>query len=270
MHQNSVAPIHKFLGGQHFLWRGEKFLCAVMPKASYQHPLLKSIHVLKCTKAWYRVEFINSCSTNSGRLSSWTAPETPESCGTRCHRWWVGIGVPPRLRLASRLIRSRNFSATRSTTSNPRLLERPIRNMPLFKDNHWTSLLYSPSRMWNAWSRILQRKPAVSIPSQRGSSRNSSSTWLHSSLAFSTGRYCKASSRRISVLPRWRQFSRSLPSIRLCSAATGPSRTCRLFRRCLNGPSTSGCFCIFTRTVSFRNINLRIVAAIPRRPPSWR
>ena len=30
---------------------GEKFVCAVMPKAPYQHPLLKSIHVLKCTKA---------------------------------------------------------------------------------------------------------------------------------------------------------------------------------------------------------------------------
>ena len=113
--------------------------------------------------------------------------------------------------------------------------------MRLFTDIHWTSLLNFPSRMWNAWSRILRRKPAVSIPSQRGSSRNSSSTWLHSSLAFSTGHYCRASSWRISASPRWRQSSKSLPSIRLCSAATGLSRTCRSFRRCLSGPSTSRC-----------------------------
>ena len=34
----------------------------------------------------------------------------------------------------------------------------------------------------------------------------------------------------------FRQSSKSLFSIRLCSEATGPSRTCRSFRRCLNGP----------------------------------
>ena len=37
-------------------------------------------------------------------------------------------------------------------------------------------LINSPSRMWYAWSRILWRKPAVSILSQRGSSRNSVSS----------------------------------------------------------------------------------------------
>ena len=42
-----MAPIHKFLGGQNFLWRRGFFFCAVMPKAPYQHPLYKSIHVLK-------------------------------------------------------------------------------------------------------------------------------------------------------------------------------------------------------------------------------
>ena len=99
--------------------------------------------------------------------------------------------------------------------------------------------------MWYAWSRILRRKPAVSIPSQRGSSRNLFSSWLHSSPAFLTGRYCRASSRRISASPRWRQSSKSPPLIRPCSAVTGPSRTCRSYRRCSNGLSTSGCFFIF-------------------------
>ena len=67
-----------------------------------------------------------------------------------------------------------------------------------------------------------------------GSSRNSFSSWFHSSLAFSTGLYCRASSRRISASPRWRQSSKSLPLIRPWSAVTGPSRTCRSYRRCLN------------------------------------
>ena len=84
--------------------------------------------------------------------------------------------------------------------------------MLLSKDNHWTNLLNSPSRMWNAWLRILQQKPAVSIQSQHGSSRNSVRTLLHSSPASSTCRYCRASSRRISASQRWRQSSKSLPS----------------------------------------------------------
>ena len=53
--EESVAPIHKFLGGGGKIFYGivEILFGAVMPKAPFQHPLLKSIHVLKCTKAWY-------------------------------------------------------------------------------------------------------------------------------------------------------------------------------------------------------------------------
>ena len=87
--------------------------------------------------------------------------------------------------LVSRLIRLRNFSVTRSMTSDAWLRERPIRNTRLFKVIHWTSSLNFPSRKWNAWSRTLRRRPAVSIPFQRGSSRNSFTTWLHSSFASS-------------------------------------------------------------------------------------
>ena len=43
--------IHKFLGGKIFYGVEEHFVGAVMPKARYQHPLMKSIHVLKFTKA---------------------------------------------------------------------------------------------------------------------------------------------------------------------------------------------------------------------------
>ena len=35
----AVAPIHKFLGEQNFLWRRKFFFCAVMPKTLYHHPL---------------------------------------------------------------------------------------------------------------------------------------------------------------------------------------------------------------------------------------
>ena len=46
----------------------------------------------------------SGCSTNSGRHWPRTASETPESCLTHYHQWWVGIGVPPQLHMLSRLI----------------------------------------------------------------------------------------------------------------------------------------------------------------------
>ena len=59
-HKTAVAPIHRFLGGgAEKIFRGAKFFmtyvettffCAVMPNAKCQHPLLKSIHVLKVLK----------------------------------------------------------------------------------------------------------------------------------------------------------------------------------------------------------------------------
>ena len=60
-----------FLGGQNFLWRRRNFFCAVMPKAPYQHPLLKSIHVLKFTKAWYACTYIEHWINESNENFFW-------------------------------------------------------------------------------------------------------------------------------------------------------------------------------------------------------
>ena len=52
----AVAPIHKFLGGQNFLWRRKKFLLRSHAKHPVSSPpILKSFHVLKDAKSCMRV-----------------------------------------------------------------------------------------------------------------------------------------------------------------------------------------------------------------------
>ena len=75
-----------FLGvGKFFYGIGEIFFCAVMPKAPYQHPLLKSIHVLKCTKAWYACTYIehwiNETNKKNWGILGATAPSQPPPIG---------------------------------------------------------------------------------------------------------------------------------------------------------------------------------------------
>ena len=47
----SVAPIHRFLGGNIFYGVGEKFFLRLHAKSIVSAPPIKAIHVLKCTKA---------------------------------------------------------------------------------------------------------------------------------------------------------------------------------------------------------------------------
>ena len=48
---NSVAPIHRFLGGQHLFWSWKIFFLRRHAKNPVSAPPIKAIHVLKCTKA---------------------------------------------------------------------------------------------------------------------------------------------------------------------------------------------------------------------------
>ena len=73
---DAVAQFTNFLWGNIFYGIGESFFALscpeVMPKAPYQHPLLKSIHVLKSTKAWYACTYIehwiNETNEKNGNL----------------------------------------------------------------------------------------------------------------------------------------------------------------------------------------------------------
>ena len=83
-HPHQWRQFKNFLGGKIFYGVGENFFCAVMPKAPYQHPLLKSIHVLKCTKAWYACTYIehwiNESNKKKNFWESWggDGPQPPQ------------------------------------------------------------------------------------------------------------------------------------------------------------------------------------------------
>ena len=83
-HLSQWRQFTNFLGGQNFYGVGEIFCCILMPKAPYQHPLLKmkSIHVLKFTKAWYACTHIEhwiyeSQKKNLGILGGGDGPPAP-------------------------------------------------------------------------------------------------------------------------------------------------------------------------------------------------